>query len=215
MAEVKIYWQEYTEEALQQRSIDALNNSLQKEFQLDIKKSTVPQKISFFSKLMLNQILEKDFAISNPLKTFQKDEHGKPSIIANDLHFNISHSNKIISVAVCENAAVGIDVQLIKKYSERVTSKVFTENEKNLYNASKDKQSFFFDTWSKKEASVKATGKGIKTGLSQFSVIENIISVDQKTIHLQKIEIKKGYSSAIALGSPISKVIIKENKLGL
>ncbi|MFT6715967.1 MAG: 4'-phosphopantetheinyl transferase [Saprospiraceae bacterium] len=210
MAEVKIYWFEFHEQALSKDAVTELNKVLHHEFLLDFESALPAHKVSFYAKWMLHKILEKDFSLKNALSTFTKDQHGKPSIQQENLHFNISHSGKLISIAICETAEIGLDIQQVKKYSEGVAKRIFCSEETELYLDAVEKSTFFFDTWSKKEASVKATGLGIKTGLSTFSVAEKTVYLDNKQLHLQEVKIKKGYSSAIAVNHPISKIIIKE-----
>lgn len=212
MAEVKIYWFEFREEALSKDAVTQLNKVLHKDFHLDFENALPAHKVSFYAKLMLHNILEKDFSLKNALSSFTKDQHGKPSIQQENLHFNLSHSGKLISVAICEKASIGIDVQLIKKYSEGVAKRIFSESENAHYLNSSEQEKFFFDTWSKKEASVKATGRGIKTGLRSFSVSKQTVVVDKQELHLQEIYIKEGYSAAVAVNSPISNIVIKEYK---
>ncbi|MFT6746258.1 MAG: 4'-phosphopantetheinyl transferase [Glaciecola sp.] len=212
MAEVKIYWFEFHEEALSKDAVTELNKVLHKDFYLDLESALPAHKVSFYAKWMLHKILEKDFSLKNALRSFTKDQHGKPTIQQEKLHFNLSHSGKLISVAICEIAEIGIDVQLIKKYSEGVAKRIFSDSENTHYLNSNEPEKFFFDTWSKKEASVKATGRGIKTGLRSFSVDKETVVVDNQELHLQEIYIKEGYSSAIAVNHPISNIVIKEYK---
>lgn len=209
MAEVTIYWNEFSENKLGDDKVTHLNQLLLPDFQLDLNRSKKPQQLSFFAKMLLNDILERDFEIVNALNSFRKDEHGKPSI-QEDLHFNISHSENLIAIAICTKAEIGIDMQKEKSFSERVLPKVLNIDEQQEYDKSNRKESLFFDIWSKKEACVKATGKGIKTGLTSFSVLDSIVPLDNHQLHLQSINIKKGFSSAIAVNYPISNIIIKK-----
>ena len=209
MAEVTIYWNEFSENKLGDDKVTHLNQLLLPDFQLDLNRSKKPQQLSFFAKMLLNDILERDFEIVNALNSFRKDEHGKPSI-QEDLHFNISHSENLIAIAICTKAEIGIDMQKEKSFSERVLPKVLNIDEQQEYDKSNRKESLFFDIWSKKEACVKATGKGIKTGLTSFSVLDSIVPLDNHQLHLQSITIKKGFSSAIAVNYPISNIIIKK-----
>jgi len=210
LAEVIVYWSEYNENSLEHGAVSELNKHLSPDFHLDYNNSKKPQRLSFFAKMMLSNILEKDFLIEQPLSTFKKDMHGKPSIDRQDLYFNISHSKNLVSIAVCKKASIGIDVQLIKSFSPGVAKRVFHDIETKEYNASKEQQNYFFNTWSKKEASVKATGFGIKTGLTTFSVTEKTLQLNNQELHLAQLKIKEGYSAAIAVNHPISNIIIKK-----
>ena len=211
MAEVKIYWGEFHEKALDKTTVSRLNNILPPDFHLDLEKIKKPAAISFFAKMMLNDIIEKDYALKNALSSFQKDSNGKPSLQNENLHFNISHSKNIVAIAISEIATIGIDVQYKKSFSPAVIPKVFSESELKVYQQEQNPTNFFFDTWSKKEASVKATGNGIKTGLSSFSVLQKQLELDNHQLHLESFEIIEGYSAAIALNHPISSIKIEKS----
>jgi 4'-phosphopantetheinyl transferase len=217
LAEVSIYWEEFNENRLNETIVSKLNQDLLPEFQLDLKTATAPQQLSFYAKVMLSNILDRYFSIKNSLKTFKKDIHGKPSIEQEDLYFNISHSKNIVSIAICKKAPIGIDVQKIKKYSEGVAKRVFHKVEAEEYLKCDDQSIYFFDTWSKKEAAVKATGRGIKTGLTSFNVQSladgSSLMLDEQELYLQSISIKEGFSSAIAVNHEITDVIINNFQL--
>lgn len=209
MAEVKIYWSEFRREALTDSTIQRLNKVLSLPFQLSRTSAKMSQEISFFSKMLLHEVLENEFNIKNPLSHFTKDSNGKPVFPNLDLHFNISHSNELVGIAVCEKAKIGFDIQIQKDYSQGILPKVFCEFEQQAYQESDEPDHFFFDVWSKKEASVKATGKGIKTGLNSFSVLEKRLDLDQHELHLEPVQIKENYFSAVAVNNPISKISIQ------
>lgn len=211
MAEVKIYWGEFNEKALDTSTVSQLNSLLLPDFQLDLQNYKKPAAISFFAKIMLNDILEKDYSLYNALNYFEKDSNGKPNIKNENLHFNISHSKNIVAIAISEIATIGIDVQYRKSFSPAIVPKVFSESELKIYEQQHNQTNFFFDTWSKKEASVKATGNGIKTGLSSFSVLQKQLELDNHQLHLETIKIIDGYSSAIALNHPISSIKIEKS----
>ena len=212
MAHVKIYWSEYTEKALTPAAVQSLNQDLAKKFHLNIGEKNATKKISFFSKLMLHEILSTHYSLKNPLQNFRKNKEGKPSIGRQNLHFNISHSNNLVCVAICTEAPIGVDVQHIRKFSEMLIPRVLTPEEKQEYSKCSDKQQFFFSTWSKKEACVKATGIGIKIGLKNFSVNEKTAIVQHSTLYLMPLKLKESYSAAVAVKCPISKItVIKQH----
>ena len=210
MAEVKIYWGTFDAKTLNKDNVSRLNNSIPKDYQLNLQEAKKTAQVSFFAKLMLNEILETEYELKDPLSTFNKDEYGKPSIQHKNLHFNISHSNDIIGIAISEVSNIGFDLQAHKSFNPKIIHRVFTEPEHQGHKEATDKSSFFFDTWSRKEASVKATGKGIKTGLSTFSVLQNVIELENQELHLENLKIIDGFSAAIAVNHPISNVVIKK-----
>ena len=89
------------------------------------------------------------------------------------LVFNATHSHGQALVAASLNRQLGIDIEKIRddvEY-EKLAQRYFSENEQQALQAyAGDKQAAFFATWTRKEAFVKAVGKGIAFGLSEFDV---------------------------------------------
>ncbi|WP_379935326.1 4'-phosphopantetheinyl transferase family protein [Maribacter chungangensis] len=76
--------------------------------------------------------------------------------------FNVSHTNKYALIAISD-ALVGVDVEKIDReydYSEVVPT-VFNDTDSHKIAFAVDKPYTFFKLWTRKEAVVKATGKGI------------------------------------------------------
>lgn len=127
---------------------------------------------------------------------FEISENGKPHFKGiENFHFNISHCENAITVAVSDRP-VGIDIEKLREADFRVSERFFTENEKK-YVGSCDRR--FFEIWTKKEAYIKKHGlalKNLKDALSDnvftteidgfiISVCENS---DINTIVLEKLE---------------------------
>ncbi|MFN2595058.1 MAG: 4'-phosphopantetheinyl transferase superfamily protein [Actinomycetota bacterium] len=103
--------------------------------------------------------------------TFEVGEHGRPSLVSNEgLDFNLSHSGGAIVIAVGVNVRVGVDVEDMSRSVDRsgLARRFFTEAEAERLSASDSRA--FFDLWTKKEAVVKAIGKGVSMSLGSFEV---------------------------------------------
>ncbi|VAW65176.1 hypothetical protein MNBD_GAMMA08-1431 [hydrothermal vent metagenome] len=109
---------------------------------------------------------------------FSYTDRGKPSIIESqnkhNIQFNLSHSNNIAMLAVCKKYAVGIDVEYANKKNDwsGISKRFFTENEQQLlFSLAAEKQrDAFFQIWTRKEAHMKVTGKGLSLSPAQFEV---------------------------------------------
>ncbi len=89
------------------------------------------------------------------------------------LVFNVSHSHGQALVAVSSNRQLGIDIECIRKDVDfkKLARRFFSENEyKSLLDYEGNVLRAFFTTWTRKEAFVKAIGKGIAFGLAEFDV---------------------------------------------
>ena len=106
-----------------------------------------------------------------------ENEYGKPLIsndLSSDLFYNISHSGGRILLGIAYRASVGVDIERVRSDLPylNLARRFFARSEYNLIvNAPEsDKVNMFFRIWTKKEAFVKAQGRGIAYGLKQFVV---------------------------------------------
>ena len=105
---------------------------------------------------------------------FTLGEHGKPALISDSLHFNISHTDHLLLIAVGDLPDIGVDIELIKTRSnmDGMAKRCFAESEFHFWQLLPEplSQETFYRLWTKKEAFVKATGRGIALGLNRCEV---------------------------------------------
>ncbi len=144
---------------------------------------------------------------------FKYNDYGKP-FIDSDLKFNISHSGEIIIFAFTLNNDLGIDIEFMKdniKYKQLI-SRYFSKNEIKDFLSIEDnfQKEAFFNGWSRKEAYIKAVGKGLNIPLDSFDVsIKNtenveIIAINQEVNtqwNLFDLKIDQKYKSALVVNS--------------
>lgn len=121
---------------------------------------------------LLDDMLFENYGIKNP--QFEYGEYGKPFLAEyKNIFFSISHCNKAVCVAISEKN-IGTDIETIRKYSESVVRRVFTEKETSELEKSAEKNKFFFKLWTLKESVVKYNGKGISYGMKNIEIdLEN------------------------------------------
>lgn len=205
---VKVFWTSFEESLWTKDKVDFYNHLLPNKEVIDWNSAKPGVKMSFAAKSFLHEILSDDYQIKLKNSSFDRDNNGKPYFPDLPLYFNISHSKSIIGVAICEVGPVGFDIQEHRKYSDGITNRLFCEEERHMYTDANSKHDFFFDTWSKKEALVKATGIGIKTGLTSFSALKDSLELNEHHLHVSNLNIKEGYSSAIATSHVPENIII-------
>lgn len=109
---------------------------------------------------------------------FTCGSHGKPelcaSFAANELRFNLAHSEDLVIVAVTRLGAVGVDLERIAplKDMDDLVARFFSarENERFQKLPPDQKSPAFFNLWTRKEAWLKATGEGIAHSLNLVEV---------------------------------------------
>lgn len=110
-------------------------------------------------KLLKKALLQK--GIHEDKQKFIYNKYGKPLLKENDnVHFNISHCRSLAVCALAENA-IGVDVENIREYPERVLNRCFSDKEIRFVKESKFPDRAFFQLWTLKESYTKAIGTGI------------------------------------------------------
>lgn len=134
----------------------------------------------------LKMILGKYYLGCDPRALeFDTNPYGKPFLSgkghAKDLSFNVSDSNEMALLAVCIKSEIGIDVEFVRSVpdADQISAQFFSQGEhieyKKLYGAKK--QEAFFNCWTRKEAFIKAIGKGLSYPLKQVEV--SVVPGDQ------------------------------------
>ncbi len=123
---------------------------------------------------VLGRLLRKDPAEL----PFGYGPHGKPFLVQpsgpNAVELNLSHSHHWLLLAVTLGRAIGIDIEKqrpevnIEQLAQRFFSAAEAEALSQL--APGLRRAAFFRCWSRKEAVIKAVGRGVSLGLDKFDV---------------------------------------------
>lgn len=107
---------------------------------------------------------------------FRKGPGGKPAVNGNnsEICFNLSHCGGRALYAVAYGREVGVDVEAVrpKPKAAALVDRFFSANEKAAFQTldPHDREVAFFAGWTRKEAYVKAVGKGLRFPLDRFDV---------------------------------------------
>jgi len=109
---------------------------------------------------------------------FSYGAYGKPALAGEHeqhaLRFNMSHSHNVALLAITEEKQLGVDVEYIRSdfASEDIARRFFSRLEVESFNAlaREEQVAAFFRCWTRKEAFIKATGKGLSQPLEAFDV---------------------------------------------
>lgn len=108
---------------------------------------------------------------------FKQGSLGKPSLAGNHaqpLFFNLSHSGELALVGVTALGEIGVDVEHVRELAtaEQLAERFFHPNEVAALRTLPGHQRVdgFFHAWTRKEAFLKATGKGISYGIDRVEV---------------------------------------------
>ena len=109
---------------------------------------------------------------------FCYNSYGKPALIeeagAEGLCFNLSHSHGIALYAVTRGREIGIDIEYFRPdvETEKLADRFFSPREAAALRALPEhlRKEAFFNCWTRKEAYIKADGKGLAIPLNAFDV---------------------------------------------
>jgi len=128
------------------------------------------------SRAALRHILST-YTGSTPLSlVFRTGPYGKPflSSPAINIPFSLSHTGGLALLAISSESSLGVDVEYVHQIDElEEMSRHFfalSETGEIMALAPQNRLSAFFACWTRKEAFVKALGKGLRVRLDQFRV---------------------------------------------
>jgi 4'-phosphopantetheinyl transferase len=126
---------------------------------------------------LLRRCLAESLARAPESLEFSISSHGKPLLAgapAPECFFNLSHSGGVVLLALCPDAAVGVDLECLGRDVDwrGLAIRFFSEAEVQALEALPEERARegFFACWTRKEALVKAQGHGIAGGLASFDV---------------------------------------------
>ncbi|UED72189.1 4'-phosphopantetheinyl transferase superfamily protein [Brevibacillus sp. DP1.3A] len=107
--------------------------------------------------------------------SFSKNEYGKLFLknSPKPLYFNLSHTDEMVVCAFSANDEIGIDVEKTLADRFEVMKHVYVPEEIEWVNAQRDKKAklhAFYKLWTRKEAVMKAVGKGFSLSPLSFTV---------------------------------------------
>jgi 4'-phosphopantetheinyl transferase len=149
---------------------------------------------------------------------FCYSSYGKPGLPADfqtDLHFNLSHSEQLVLLAITYGSEIGVDVEFMRSnvVNGALAEKVFSAQEIATFHVLplELKHRAFFNGWTRKEAFIKAMGEGLSMPLDRFDVsihpVEpaKLLSIRPDPAELERwslrdLELAGGYVGAIVVG---------------
>lgn len=114
-------------------------------------------------------------------------EGGKPFFReGKDCFFSASHSGSVcvVAFASCE---VGLDVESTRRIGrfDEIAGRFFHEEERDAMRMTKsEKQRVFYEIWTRKEAVLKMSGKGLAGNLAGFNALRDPVESPDGPVHV-------------------------------
>jgi 4'-phosphopantetheinyl transferase len=178
-----------------------------------------------FSHAVLRNVLSQYLDCSPSDLQFGVSIFGKP-FLAKEMgrtpEFNLSHAGSIVLVALSADRLIGVDVEEIRPMDDfgLIAESHFTSSEHAFISRHPpaDRERAFFRCWTRKEAYIKAVGKGLSLALNSF---DTLIACGQPgrqlagrpdAPHVAKwwladLDVPEGYMAAVAVETGIDRII--------
>lgn len=124
---------------------------------------------------LLNSMLQEYFDTALEYLNLEKMDNGKPYFVNSDIHFNLSHCRGMAVCAISRKYELGIDVEGVRAYPEKVAHRVFSATELSRLQGlqtEEEQREYFYEVWTYKESAVKLSGDGIKNLMAADSAVE-------------------------------------------
>jgi len=152
---------------------------------------------------------------------FAYGDKGKPQLAGScarsqTFYFNLAHSEGLAIYAVTRVGEIGIDLERIRPEftGDEIANRFFSPGEVACLNGMPKEQraEAFFNCWTRKEAFIKAMGRGLSLPLDQFEVtltpgdpaqlLRTTWDEDEAARwSLKSIDVERGYVAAVALAA--------------
>lgn len=172
---------------------------------------------------VLRRILARYLDTAPKSVKFGYSPTGKPFLLPRcGLHFNLSHAADLLVVAVSRNRRLGVDLEPLPLDAtvDSVAGLVFSPAERTALHGShtKERCRLFARLWTRKEAFIKADGRGMALRLDHIDVgalPDHVLLFNGATGHwsacrrwtLQTLEVDPGYVSCLAAEGEDSRLV--------
>jgi 4'-phosphopantetheinyl transferase len=152
--------------------------------------------------------------------TFAYGAYGKPALAADQtVRFNMSHSHEVALLAVARDVDVGVDVEHVRAdfATADIARRFFSQAEVDAFNMlpREEQVAAFFRCWTRKEAYIKAIGKGLSQPLDGFDVtlapgeqaaLLRAAEDDASRWAMSDVDVGEGYAGALAVERPVGQI---------
>ena len=175
------------------------------------------------SRGFLRLVIGRYFGTSPGALRFSYGPSGKPALNGphqdSRLRFNLSHSHGVALFAFTEDKQLGVDVEHVREdfASEEIARRFFSRSEfESLCSLPVEQQvAAFFRCWTRKEAFIKATGKGLSQPLDAFDVtlapevpaaLLRVSDDEAERWSMFDVEVGEGYAGALAVEGRVTRI---------
>lgn len=138
--------------------------------------------------------------------------YGKPSL-GGDIEFNISHTDRCVVCALTDDGAIGVDVEQLMDAELSSFKDQMTNSEWSVIDSSNDPRKAFLSFWTRKEAVVKADGRGLNIPLKSVELEQDTAWVEGQKWHLKEIDVAMDHVCHMATTRLISQLSVNHIRM--
>jgi 4'-phosphopantetheinyl transferase len=155
------------------------------------------QKRTLFGRIILRYVATL-LGINEP-ELISFTNSGKPIFKSSSrIEFNISHSSNQVVCCVAFNSPVGIDLEFIRLVDIEIYRNYLNWSEWQFIIKSETPELTFLKLWVRKEAVIKADGRGMEIELSSLNCLKSTTKTMYDTWYIQEVEISPDFQCAVA-----------------
>jgi 4'-phosphopantetheinyl transferase len=161
--------------------------------------------------LLMEGLIRLGYA-PNLIHSLQWDSYKRPFLMRG-LDFNISHTTGLVVCALQRGGRLGIDVEARRAVKTEGYRRVFTSQEYELISRSPDPVACFYGFWTRKEALMKADGRGFYLSPHLFEAITDEVEISGSRWHLKNVPLPGDFVCHLALAqeAPINVQFVTVN----
>lgn len=148
----------------------------------------------------LRLLVEAGFGVPAARQRYGLNDHGKPHLLdLQHVQCNMSYSGDYAVVALATGAEIGIDIEQVRRIEDaaELADLHYTEAEVAGISADRDADRAFLSVWVRKEACVKALGKGLSIAPSSFECGVGCgprdVLIEKETVESDVVDPKGGF----------------------
>lgn len=154
---------------------------------------------SLYGKLLLRRLFRETHGINLDFRKLVRDSYRRPHLIGvSDVDFNISHTAGLVVCAYAGDGRLGIDVERHGPVDLTEFRRVFTDREYRYLSGQTDLERAFFRLWTKKEAVMKADGRGFQLDPRTIDALSDTVRIESATYHLQSFDVGPLHTAHLA-----------------
>jgi 4'-phosphopantetheinyl transferase len=160
-----------------------------------------------YGKLLLKEGMLR-MGYCNSLQSMKTTPYGKPYFDNENFGFNMSHSEAYVVCVISddEKKNLGIDIEKISPIKISSFDSILSSREKKEIDGIEK----FYRCWTRKEAIIKADGKGLHIPLETIDTTNSRVKLGNDTYHLLSVDLDKDYMVHIASLNKIEKINVNK-----